>query len=116
MLTRAQEKEYTVTDDWCVMILSSGFGMEPESLSCLQERRTSFLIACEEGHTEAVVALLAVLKSQDYVIMNCFQEERTPLHIACEGGHTEVVSVLLTAGATLEDQDDVSPIPIGYDR
>jgi ankyrin repeat protein len=42
--------------------------------------------------------------------LNCLQGGRTPLHIACQSGHAEVVFVLLTAGAALEDQDQVSAV------
>ncbi|KAG6721307.1 hypothetical protein I3842_03G107600 [Carya illinoinensis] len=57
--------------------------------------RTALHLACAEGHTQVVKAIL--LQAQADICLVPDQEERIPLHLAAMRGHIDVIKELLTA-------------------
>ncbi|KXZ44157.1 hypothetical protein GPECTOR_72g604 [Gonium pectorale] len=56
---------------------------------------TPYHIAAENGHVEAIAALLQAGANKDAAN----EDGRTPLHVAAENGHVEAIAALLQAGA-----------------
>ena len=70
---------------------------------------TPLFMACQNGHTETAVALLAAGAKVNQAAVKGY----TPLYIACQNGHhTETAAALLAAGAKVNQAKDGGFTPL----
>ncbi|KXZ42210.1 hypothetical protein GPECTOR_181g256 [Gonium pectorale] len=94
----------------CSCLYGTDNKVHDEGTVCTQRGNTPLHYAAENGHTEAVRALLGAGADKDAIN----KYVATPLYVAAENGHVEAVQVLLQAGANKEaaNKDGWTPLLI----